>query len=98
MANSNSQPKHQERESKMAGWISVDKRLPANAPKKGWKDGRTELQYHRSDFVLAWNGSLNVAEMLTNPEGEKVWVCGDETLTKVTHWRELPKPPEQRIA
>jgi hypothetical protein len=77
----------------MAGWISVDKRLPANDPKKGWKDGRPELQYHCSDFVLAWNGSLNVAEMLTNPEGGKVWVCGDETLTKVTRWRELPTPP-----
>ena len=74
-------------------WISVET-MPPDAPKKGWKD-QGGHQYKCSDSVLAFNGELNVAEVLTNPKGDSVWVSGDETLTRVTHWAHLlPAPPE----
>jgi hypothetical protein len=59
-------------------WISVSEKLPA----KGW-----------SEMVIAFNGVQTTAKVLADPKGESVWVAGDQTLTGVTHWRELPKSP-----
>jgi hypothetical protein len=72
------------------GWIAVEEKLPPAIPSKSWMDrGR----YDSSDIVLAFNGQQTTAEMLTNPHGNNVWVCGDQTVKGVTHWRPLPDPP-----
>lgn len=74
-----------------ARWIPVEESLPHHDQTKGWKD--RGAQYRCSIQILAYNGTRQTAEMLTNPQGESVWVNGDETVKNVTHWMPLPYPP-----
>lgn len=83
---------------RLMNWIPVTERLPEMHDEEYPDTDGTPIRYRSSEPVLVWlggGGDFMAIALYEADDDCTGWTLGGSFINSVTHWMQLPKPPEE---